>query len=57
VSFMGDIRGAIKDDVEDEFRRLAMRKFGYRRGSLSHALEEALSEWIEENRAKEKIKV
>jgi hypothetical protein len=54
---MGDIRGAIKDDVEDEFRRLAMRKFGYRRGSLSHALEEALSEWIEENRAKEKIKV
>ena len=44
---MGEVRGVVTKDAETEFRRLAMKKFGYRRGSLSRALEEALRAWIE----------
>ncbi|MCW3996975.1 MAG: hypothetical protein NWF10_00155 [Candidatus Bathyarchaeota archaeon] len=44
---MGEIRGVIANKAEVKFRRLAMRKFGYGKGSLSKALEEALLIWIE----------
>ena len=44
---MGEIRGVIANEAEDKFRRLAMKKFGYGKGSLSKALEEALGAWIE----------
>jgi len=44
---MGEIRGVVTKEAENKFRRLAMKKFGYRKGSLSKALEEALSAWIE----------
>jgi hypothetical protein len=47
VILMGEIRGIIAEKAENEFRRLAMKKFGYRKGSLSKALEEALCAWIE----------
>ncbi len=43
---MGEIRGVIADEAEERFRQLAMKKFGYGKGSLSKALEEALSIWI-----------
>jgi len=43
---LGEIRGVVSEDVEDRFRRLAMKKFGYGKGSLSKALEEALRQWI-----------
>jgi len=43
---MGEVRGVVAEEVEEEFRRLAMRKFGYGNGSLSKALEEALCYWI-----------
>ena len=43
---MGEIRGVVSGDVENKFRRLAMKKFGYGKGSLSKALEEALRQWI-----------
>jgi len=43
---MGEIRGVVSEKVEKEFRKLAMRKFGYGKGSLSKALEEALLQWI-----------
>ena len=46
VSLMVEIRGVISKEAEDEFRRLAMKKFGYGRGSLSKALEEAVRAWI-----------
>jgi hypothetical protein len=32
-----------------------MKKFGYKKGSLSQALEEAVSQWIKSNKAKNKI--
>jgi hypothetical protein len=47
---MGDIRGVIPSSTEDEFRKIAMKKFGYRKGSISQALEEAISQWIKSNR-------
>ncbi len=43
---MGEIRGVIADEAEEKFRQLAMRKFGYGKGSLSKALDEALCAWI-----------
>ncbi len=46
---MGEIRGAIKADVEATFRRLAMEKYGYCKGSLTKALEEAMDNWIAAN--------
>lgn len=44
---MGEVRGVVSEKVAQEFRKLAMRKFGYRKGSLSKALEEALNFWID----------
>ena len=43
---MGEIRGIVTKDAEEKFRQLAMKKFGYGKGSLSKALEEALEAWI-----------
>jgi len=43
---MGEIRGVVTKESEKKFRRLAMKKFGYGKGSLSKALEEALEDWI-----------
>ncbi len=54
VISMGEIRGVIKNETEEEFRRLAMKKFGYGKGSLSKALEAALSHWIKVNDIEEK---
>jgi hypothetical protein len=46
VAFMGEIRGVVAKEIEEKFRRLAMRRFGYGKGSLSKALEVALLQWI-----------
>ena len=43
---MKEIRGVVGKEVEARFRQLAMKKFGYGKGSLSKALEEALNNWI-----------
>jgi hypothetical protein len=44
---MVEIRGVVSKEAENKFRRLAMEKFGYGKGSLSKALQEAVSAWIE----------
>jgi hypothetical protein len=44
---MGEIRGVVAKEIEEKFRRLAMRRFGYGKGSLSKALEVALLQWIQ----------
>ena len=46
---MGEIRGVVASETEEKFRRLAMKKFGYGKGSLSKALEAALLQWIQMN--------
>lgn len=43
---MGEIRGVVANEAELRFRQLAMKKFGYGKGSLSKGLEEALNVWI-----------
>ena len=57
VSFMGDIRGVVTANIEESFRKLAMKKFGYKKGSLSQALEEAIRQWIDLNKTKVEIEV
>jgi hypothetical protein len=54
---MGDIRGVVQARTEDRFRKLAMKKFGYRKGSLSQALEEAIRQWIESNNIEKHVEV
>ena len=54
---MGDIRGVVQARTEDRFRKLAMKKFGYRKGSLSRALEEAIRQWIESNNIENRVEV
>lgn len=46
---MGEIKIKIEDRVERLFRKLAMRKFGYQKGALSEAAEEAIVEWAASN--------
>ena len=47
MALMGEIRGVVAKEIEEEFRRLAMKKFGYGKGSLSKALEDALRKWVQ----------
>ncbi len=35
------------DDFEKKFRELAMRKYGFYKGSIKKASEEAIKKWIE----------
>jgi len=44
---LGIIRGIVSEELEGKFRKLAMKKFGYGKGSLSKALTEALKNWID----------
>ena len=44
---MGEIRGMVANETEERFRRLAMKRFGYGKGSLSKALEAAIRKWIQ----------
>lgn len=36
----------INKDIEQKFRERAMRKFGYRKGALQKAAEEAINDWV-----------
>ncbi len=53
---MGEIRGVVDNSEEARFRELAMKKFGYGKGSLSKALDEAIIKWINNNDEKVKPK-
>jgi hypothetical protein len=44
-NFMGSMKVIIGDEVEKQFRRIAMSRYGYAKGALSQAAEAALSEW------------
>lgn len=41
------VKGSIAKDVEETFRKKAMEKYGYTKGSLSKALEEAIKLWLQ----------
>ena len=40
------IRAKINESLEWRFRELAMKKFGYSKGALKKAAEEAILKWI-----------
>jgi len=44
---MGIIKVNIEDEIEKKFREVAMKKFGYSRGSLSSAAKWAFEYWID----------
>lgn len=43
---MGELKLKISDDVERKFRVYALKKYGYKKGSLSMAAERMISETI-----------
>jgi len=43
---MAGIRIQLNKDLETKFREVAMRKFGYGRGSLTKAAAEAIEAWL-----------
>lgn len=47
---MGWIKVLIPDEIEDNFRKIAMEKFGYKRGSISNAIEESIRDFIKKNK-------
>lgn len=52
---MAGIRVQLPDDLEKKFRETAMKCFGYGKGALSKAAEEAFRNWIT-SAGKEKLK-
>ena len=42
---VGSLKVIVGDEVEKQFRRVAMRRYGYGKGALSEAAEAALGEW------------
>ncbi|MEM0171507.1 MAG: hypothetical protein QXU11_12210 [Thermoproteota archaeon] len=51
---MGKINLEIDDELEREFRRIAVEKFEARKGFLKKAVEEAIRDWIRENSKSDK---
>lgn len=51
MSRMAGIKVYVRNDVEEKFRRLAMMVYGYGKGSISKAAEEAFICWMREHEA------
>ena len=45
---MAELKIYLSNSLNDKFRRIAMSVYGYGRGSLSKAAEEALAKWCSE---------
>ncbi len=48
---MAGIKVYVRSEVEEKFRRLAMMVYGYGKGSLSKAAEDAFIRWIVQHEA------
>ncbi|MEM3402559.1 MAG: hypothetical protein QW179_04770 [Candidatus Hadarchaeales archaeon] len=46
---MGKISLILDDEREERLRKMAIEKFGLKRGYLTKALEEAIALWMKEN--------
>jgi len=46
VKVMAGLRFQIKEELEKKFRETAMKRFGYGKGALTRAAEEALQKWL-----------
>lgn len=49
---MGEIKVKISDRVEMDFRKTALTAFGYHKGAISKAAEQALASWADEKKHK-----
>jgi len=47
------IKGEIPENINQEFRKLAMERFGYEKGAISKAIEEAIMKWIMDQKNRE----
>lgn len=47
---MGWIKIRIPDNIENEFRQIAMKKFGYKKGALTKAIEEAIKDFVKKSK-------
>ena len=52
---MGGIKVYVSNKTEEKFRKASMTVFGYRKGSLSTAAEQAFEQWSNNVKAVEKI--
>ncbi|MEK6800745.1 MAG: hypothetical protein AABY05_02330 [Nanoarchaeota archaeon] len=52
---MGEMKISITDGVEEIFRKIAMKRFGYRKGAFSMAAEEAINNWTFSSIEEEKL--
>ena len=43
---MGKMNIDISDELDEQFREAVFNRFGMKKGNLTHAIEEALKEWI-----------
>lgn len=48
---MGKISVIISDDVERQLREKAVKKFSWKKGTLSLAVEEAIKLWLKEQKS------
>ena len=42
---MGEMKISVSNEIEEYFRKVAMKKFGYRKGAISIAAQEAMNSW------------
>ena len=52
---MGRIDVILGDDLEKEFRMEVAKSLGMKKGNLTVAIEEAIKQWIEAKRRREKV--
>ncbi len=45
---MGELKVYLSEDLKREFKKRSMERFGYGRGSISKAAEEAIQRWTSE---------
>lgn len=45
---MGELKIKLPNELEKLFRKIAMHRFGFAKGAISHAAKEAIEEWTEE---------
>jgi len=46
---MGEIKIKVSDELEKKFREMAMKNFGYSKGSISQAAQKAIMDWVVSN--------
>ncbi|MBI2675253.1 MAG: hypothetical protein HYX24_02250 [Candidatus Aenigmarchaeota archaeon] len=53
---MGQLKVIISDEAERGFRKASMERFGYQKGSISHAAEIALKSWADSSGSMEEAR-